>query len=145
MDIKSNFDILKINEISLEKGNLKKILDLRKINVEEIYSSDIEENQIKGWKKHNKQTSRLFCISGEVDFFLKNDNDDSLVKISLIKNDNKILIIYPGNWYAFRGNSCHNTIMNFASHYHENSESEVYTLNKKYEEDIENKVVKVFN
>ena len=79
MDKKLDFEIIQFKEISLDKGNLKKILDLRAVKTEEIYSSDIAKNQIKGWKKHTTQTSRLYCIDGEVDFFLKKDTDNSLV------------------------------------------------------------------
>ena len=145
MDKKLDFEIIKFKEISLGKGNLKKILDLRAIKAEEIYSSDIAKNQIKGWKMHTTQTSRLYCIDGDVDFFLKNDNDHTLIKIKLNKSDNKILIIHPENWYAFRGNDLNNTIMNFASHYHDSNESKINLIKQTDEENIENKVVKVFS
>ena len=145
MDKKLDFEIIQFKEISLDKGNLKKILDLRAVKTEEIYSSDIAINQIKGWKMHTTQTSRLYCIDGDVDFFLKKDSDNALIKIKLNKYDNKILIIYPENWYAFRGNDLNNTIMNFASHYHDSNESQINLIKQIDEENIENKVVKVFS
>jgi dTDP-4-dehydrorhamnose 3,5-epimerase len=75
----------------------------------EIYLTQIYNNQIKGWKRHNRFTLNLIVISGRVKFIIYDDREGSKTKgsffdIQLSPTDNyQRLTIAPGLWMSFHG------------------------------------------
>jgi len=92
----------------------------------EVYFSTINQNDIKGWKKHTEMTLNLVVVSGEVEFVVYNEADFFTIKLS--KNNYQRLTIKPNLWLAFRGLSDENILLNLASIEHNSSESESVDL-----------------
>ena len=92
----------------------------------EAYFSTINQNDIKGWKKHTEMTLNLVVVSGEVEFVVYNEADFFTIKLS--KNNYQRLTIKPNLWLAFRGLSDENILLNLASIEHNSSESESVDL-----------------
>ena len=88
----------------------------------EAYFSTINQNDIKGWKKHTEMTLNLVVVSGEVEFVIYNEADFFTVKLS--KNNYQRLTVKPNLWLAFRGLSAENMLLNLASIEHNSNESE---------------------
>jgi dTDP-4-dehydrorhamnose 3,5-epimerase len=86
----------------------------------EAYFSTINQNDIKGWKKHTEMTLNLVVVSGEVEFVVYNEADFFTVKLS--KNNYQRLTVRPNLWLAFRGLSTENMLLNLASIEHDPSE-----------------------
>jgi dTDP-4-dehydrorhamnose 3,5-epimerase len=86
----------------------------------EAYFSTINQNDIKGWKKHTEMTLNLVVVSGEVEFVIYNEADFFTVKLS--KNNYQRLTVRPNLWLSFRGLSTENMLLNLASIEHDPSE-----------------------
>ena len=86
----------------------------------EAYFSTINQNDIKGWKKHTEMTLNLVVVSGEVEFVIYNEADFFTVKLS--KNNYQRLTVRPNLWLSFRGLSTENMLLNLASIEHDTSE-----------------------
>ena len=86
----------------------------------EAYFSTINQNDIKGWKKHTEMILNLVVVTGEVEFMIYNESDFFTVKLS--KNNYQRLTIRPNLWLAFRGLSTENMLLNLASIEHDPSE-----------------------
>ena len=86
----------------------------------EAYFSTINQNDIKGWKKHTEMTLNLVVVSGEVEFVIYNEADFFTIKLS--KNNYQRLTVRPNLWLSFRGLSTENMLLNLASIEHDPSE-----------------------
>ena len=86
----------------------------------EAYFSTINQNDIKGWKKHTEMPLNLVVVSGEVEFVIYNEADFFTVKLS--KNNYQRLTVRPNLWLSFRGLSTENMLLNLASIEHDPSE-----------------------
>lgn len=107
------------------KGNIMHALkaeDPEYVGFGEAYFSNINKNEIKGWKKHNIMTLNILVPVGEVEFVIFNGIEFFCIKLST-KNYNR-LTIKPKLWVAFRGIDELNMLINLASHQHDQSESE---------------------
>ena len=106
-----------LKEISNPKGNI--FHAIKKSDKEfdgfgEAYFTTIDQNSIKGWKKHTKMTLNLIVISGEVEFILYDNN--KFLSIKLSPRDNyKRLTVKPNLWVAFRGIDNENIVLNIAN------------------------------
>lgn len=75
----------------------------------EVYFTQIEHGQAKGWKRHNRMTLNLVVIVGKVKFVIYDDREGSLTRgrfeeIILSPSDNyQRLTLAPGLWMAFYG------------------------------------------
>ena len=88
----------------------------------EAYFSTINQNDIKGWKKHTEMTLNLVVVSGEVEFVLY--DGDGFFNVKLSKKNYQRLTVRPNLWLAFRGLSDENMLLNLASIEHNQNESE---------------------
>jgi|TARA_Y100000389_G_scaffold168042_1_gene173511 dTDP-4-dehydrorhamnose 3,5-epimerase len=93
----------------------------------EAYFSSINQNKIKGWKKHTKMTLNLITAIGKIHFVI-HDNK-SFFSVVLSKNNYQRLTIAPGLWVAFKGLSSENIILNISNIEHNPNESINLDLN----------------
>ena len=88
----------------------------------EAYFSTVNNNEIKGWKKHTKMTLNLVVVTGEIEFVVYDGDDFFNVKLS--KNNYQRLTVGPNLWLAFRGLDNEIMLLNLASIEHDPNESE---------------------
>ena len=70
----------------------------------ELYFSDIDSQQIKGWKCNENAYQMLIVLSGSVNFVCTVDKEFSKTyEYNLTSSSLKALFIYPKTWYAFKG------------------------------------------
>lgn len=121
--IVKSFKILKNKIIKNKKGSVIKFLTKKNIYFKsfgEIYFSEINANKTKGWNYHKKYTCIITVPVGKVEFQIVNKRE----KISKIKiNKDKILIIPPGNWFAFKSLSKKSLISNLINGIHSDKET----------------------
>jgi dTDP-4-dehydrorhamnose 3,5-epimerase len=97
----------------------------------EAYFSSINENEIKGWKKHSIMKLNIVVPIGEIMFVLYDDRIGSSSKgifysIKISKINYCRLTVPPGVWMAFKGIRAEtNLLMNIASIPHDPNESEI--------------------
>ena len=96
----------------------------------EAYFSTINQNDIKGWKKHTQMTLNLVVPVGEIEFVVYNENINRFFSVKLSQNNYQRLTVKAGLWVAFRGFNKHNMLLNLASIEHNPSESFNIDLNK---------------
>lgn len=75
----------------------------------EVYFSQIEYGQIKGWKRHNRMKLNLIVMMGRIKFVIYDDRPKSSTfgqfeEYTLSPDDNYYrLTVAPGLWLAFTG------------------------------------------
>ena len=90
----------------------------------ELYLTQINAQEFKGWKKHNRATLNLFVVSGSVDFFVRRDlNSNVDEKISINSKSGLRLTVPPGNWLGFYSENGA-SIINFCNVVHDPTECE---------------------
>lgn len=96
----------------------------------EVYFSTINQNEIKGWKKHVTMTLNLVVPVGEIKFMLYDNrnkvfNEGEYFSVALSKKNYQRLTIPPGIWVAFEGKGEDlNLLLNIADIEHDPSEIE---------------------
>lgn len=91
----------------------------------EAYFSSIKYKKVKGWKKHKKMYMNLLVPVGGVTFFIRKNNSEFPNQYFLGPKNYSRLVIPPGYWFAFRGESQgDNLILNIASIEHSDNEVE---------------------
>ncbi len=123
----------KINVIQQGKGNIFKILSNDSVDFDkfgEAYYSNINFNEIKGWKKHLKMQCILIPVSGDVDVVTYNLESSQFEKFKLNIKDPYRLVIPPNIIFAFKGNEISNCILNIGNILHDPEESLTYNLNE---------------
>ena len=124
--------IMQVNEGDVFHGI--KSSDKGYVGFGEAYFSSIKPGQTKGWKRHQKMTLNIIVPSGEIQFVMFDDRNNSEgrfqdIVISL-KNYCR-LTIPPMVWIAFKGLSDENSLLlNVASIPHDPNESEVKKLDE---------------
>lgn len=88
----------------------------------EAYFSSVNQNAIKGWKKHLDMTLNLIVVCGEVRFVVYDGS--CFFSETLSKDNYRRLTIEPGKWVAFQGLEEQNILLNIASIEHNPLESE---------------------
>lgn len=101
-----------LRQIAVPKGDLWhvfKVSDEGFKEFGEVYITQIEPRQVKGWKRHNRYVLNIVVIVGSVKFVLYDDREDSSAKgqfeeiiLSPYSNYQR-LTIAPGIWMAFAG------------------------------------------
>ena len=94
-----NLSIINNKKGDILKGFLKS--DNKTINVKEVYFSEINPKQIKAWKKHNKMTSNLIAVKGEIKIVVQK-KDKSFVTEIISKKNYKMISIPPNYWFGFQ-------------------------------------------
>lgn len=128
-------NIFPLKQIPLDKGDvwhgLKNTDDEYK-GFGEVYFSNINPDQIKGWKKHTETTLNLIVLRGEIEFVFYDDRKDSKtygrfynVKASESNEKYCRISVSPGIWMAFRCISKeHALLMDVIDQPHSDKESE---------------------
>lgn len=89
----------------------------------EAYFSTVNEDDVKGWKKHTKMTLNLVVPIGEVEFIVYDEIKKEFFSIKLSQNNYQRLTVKPNLWMAFRGVGENNVLLNLASMEHDPSEA----------------------
>ena len=123
-----NLSIINNKKGDILKGFLKS--DNKTINVKEVYFSEINPKQIKAWKKHNKMTSNLIAVKGEIKIVVQK-KDKSFVTEIISKKNYKIISIPPNFWFGFQ---CISTeagmLVNISNEEHDDLESDQLDIEK---------------
>tara|TARA_B100000886_G_C20071354_1_gene346023 strand:+ start:81 stop:512 length:432 start_codon:yes stop_codon:yes gene_type:complete len=93
------------------RGLLRKVLNKNDDNFfgfGEAYISEINLNQIKGWKKHSNKISNFIVVHGRVQFVVCSQEKPTIFQsfiLDICSNSNKFtrLCIGEDMWFAFKG------------------------------------------
>tara|TARA_Y200000002_G_C22545495_1_gene605901 strand:- start:195 stop:602 length:408 start_codon:yes stop_codon:yes gene_type:complete len=89
----------------------------------EAYFSSINQNDIKGWKKHSVMTLNIIVPIGEIKFVVFNEDTKKFFSETISSNNYQRLTIKPGLWVAFQGIQKENLLLNIASTEHDPTEA----------------------
>ena len=89
----------------------------------EAYFSTINQNDIKGWKKHTKMTLNLVVPVGEIEFVVYDENTKEFFSVILSQDNYQRLTVRAGLWMAFTGKSENSMLLNIASIEHNPDEA----------------------
>lgn len=71
---------------------------------EEVYFSRIRSGIQRGWYRNNKSVSILMVVCGQVEFLVKESCESNEVdRVVLSENDDILVVVDKGHWYAFKG------------------------------------------
>ncbi len=96
----------------------------------EVYFSNINKNDIKGWKKHLQMTLNIIVPIGEIKFVVYDIKTNEFFSEIISSGNYQRLTISPGLWVAFQGMQNENILLNIASTEHDPSEAENLTLDQ---------------
>ena len=97
----------------------------------EAYFSMVNENEIKGWKKHSLMVMNLIVPVGDVTFYIFDEVNNIHSKYRLNADNYIRLTVPPGYWMAFEGHDdAHNLVLNIASMEHDPNESKTVDINQ---------------
>lgn len=102
----------------------------------EAYFSTINQNDIKGWKKHTKMTLNIIVPVGNIEFVVYDENSKEFFSTKLSHNNYQRLTVKSGLWMAFKGLDKYNMLLNLASIEHDPNEAvniELNDINYKWE------------
>lgn len=102
----------------------------------EAYFSTINQNDIKGWKKHTKMTLNIVVPVGNIEFVVYDENSKEFFSTKLSHNNYQRLTVKSGLWMAFKGLDKYNMLLNLASIEHDPNEAvniELNEINYKWE------------
>mgnify|MGYP000187353272 FL=1 len=102
----------------------------------EAYFSTINQNDIKGWKKHTKMTLNIVVPVGNIEFVVYDENSKEFFSTKLSHNNYQRLTVKSGLWMAFKGLEKYNMLLNLASIEHDPNEAvniELNEINYKWE------------
>jgi len=89
----------------------------------EAYFSIINQDDIKGWKKHTEMTLNLVVIVGEIKFVVYDEETKEFFSVTLSQKNYQRLTVKPNLWMAFQGIGEYNMLLNLASLEHDASEA----------------------
>ena len=89
----------------------------------EAYFSTINQNDIKGWKKHTKMTLNIVVPVGNIEFVVYDENSKEFFSTKLSHNNYQRLTLKAGLWMAFKGLDKYNILLNLASIEHDPNEA----------------------
>lgn len=127
-----------LKQISLPKGDLWhacKSTDEGFVGFGEVYFTQVNKDEVKGWKRHNRYQLNLVVLQGKVRFVIYDERMDSktygqLAEITLSPKDYyKRLTVPVGVWMAFQGlDDGMNMLMDLIPEPHDASESDTKEL-----------------
>lgn len=89
----------------------------------EAYFTEVNHQEVKGWKQHTKMVMNLIVPVGNVKLYLKNNDGESFSIVIGTSNYQRVCV-QPGVWMAFEGiGENQNLMMNLASIEHDPTES----------------------
>ena len=106
-----------LKQIFNPKGNIFHALKKSDIGFNgfgEAYFSTINQNEIKGWKKHTKMILNIVVPFGEIAFVIYDENTKRFFNVKLSKRNYQRLTVKAGLWLAFKGCSRKNMLLNLA-------------------------------
>ncbi len=115
-----------LKRIHHDKGDIFHVMkknDPGYISFGEAYFSMINQNSIKGWKKHTKMILNLVVPMGEIEFVIYDEYSKEFFNIKLSPNNYQRLTVKAGLWIAFRGIDKYNILLNLASIEHDPNET----------------------
>ncbi|KIM04409.1 MAG: dTDP-4-dehydrorhamnose 3,5-epimerase [Sulfurovum sp. AS07-7] len=89
----------------------------------EAYFSTINQDDIKGWKKHTEMTLNLVVTVGEIKFVVYDEETKEFFSVTLSQNNYQRLTVKPNLWMAFQGVGEYNMLLNLASIEHNPNEA----------------------
>jgi len=89
----------------------------------EAYFSTINQDDIKGWKKHTEMTLNLVVTVGEIKFVVYDEETKEFFSVKLSQNNYQRLTVKPNLWMAFQGVGEYNMLLNLASIEHNPNEA----------------------
>ena len=89
----------------------------------EAYFSTINQDDIKGWKKHTQMTLNLIVPIGKIEFVVYDEKTKEFFNVKLSHDNYQRLSVKSGLWVAFRGIGEYNMLLNLASIEHDPSEA----------------------
>lgn len=89
----------------------------------EAYFSTINQDDIKGWKKHTEMTLNLVVPVGEIKFVVYDEVAKEFFSVKLSQNNYQRLTVKPNLWMAFQGVGEYNMLINLASIEHDPNEA----------------------
>lgn len=89
----------------------------------EAYFSTINQNDIKGWKKHTKMTLNIVVPVGNIEFVVYDEKTKEFFSTKLSHNNYQRLTVKAGLWMAFKGLDKYNMLLNLASIEHDPNEA----------------------
>ena len=102
----------------------------------EAYFSTINQNDIKGWKKHTKMTLNIVVPVGNIEFVVYDEKTKEFFSTKLSHDNYQRLTVKSGLWMAFKGLDKYNMLLNLASIEHDPNEAvniELNEINYKWE------------
>ena len=127
MKQKSQIQCTNLKRIHHSKGDILHVLKSSEndgFEFGEAYFSIINQNEIKGWKKHSLMVMNLIVPVGDVTFYLFDDVNEVHSKYRVNVDNYVRLTVPPGYWMAFEGHDeALNLVLNIASIEHDPSES----------------------
>ena len=89
----------------------------------EAYFSTINQDDIKGWKKHTQMTLNLIVPIGKIEFVVYDEKSKEFFNVKLSHDNYQRLTVISGLWMAFKGIGEYNMLLNLASIEHDPSEA----------------------
>lgn len=89
----------------------------------EAYFSTINQDDIKGWKKHTEMTLNLVVTVGEIKFVVYDEETKEFFSVTLSQKNYQRLTVKPNLWMAFQGIGEYNMLLNLASIEHNPNEA----------------------
>jgi len=89
----------------------------------EAYFSIINQDDIKGWKKHTKMILNLIVPIGEIEFTIYDENTKEFFNTKISKNNYQRLTVKAGLWVAFKGIGMYNMLLNVSNIEHDANEA----------------------
>jgi len=115
-----------LKQISNPKGNIfhgMKKSDAGFAGFGEAYFSTINQDDIKGWKKHTEMTLNLVVTVGEIKFVVYDEETKEFFSVNLSQNNYQRLTVKPNLWMSFQGVGEYNMLLNLASIEHNPNEA----------------------
>mgnify|MGYP001465477564 CR=1 FL=1 len=122
-----------LSVVSNKKGDILKGFlksDNLPFDVQEVYFSEINPNEIKAWKMHKSMTCNLIVVHGEIKIVIQKKENDFIEEI-VSKENHKMITIPPNYWFGFQCVSKETSLLaNITNYEHSDFESEQINLDK---------------
>tara|TARA_B100001093_G_scaffold517235_1_gene598213 strand:+ start:3744 stop:4154 length:411 start_codon:yes stop_codon:yes gene_type:complete len=124
---KNKIFVQKLKKFNNNKGNIfmcykEKVYDT-KINIKEIYFTEIKYNEVKGWIRHAKISCNFTVPVGRVKFMFLNEKNSSKKEITIGEKNYKKIFVPSNTWFAFKGLSKKkNLVVNYLDKVNDNKD-----------------------
>ena len=118
--------LTKLKRLSNSKGDVFHAMkegDIGFYGFGEAYFSTVNQDCIKGWKKHLRMTLNIVVPLGKVEFVIYDEDKNFFLNVKLSQENFQRLTIQPGLWMAFKGIEENNILLNLANIRHDPNES----------------------